>query len=209
MFDRFTDRSRRVMILAGQDAHKQGARCIGTEHLLIGMIEEGESCAYEALVYALPDEPDALLRLINEARELSTVERAEDPSEPVSIPLRPHLTPRARKVVELSLREALQLGHAYIAPEHILLGIIREGMGIAAKAMQARGLELLAVRQAVIASLNTGYLNGKNVTITVPASVATAGIDWMARVESTFGPFASRHPVSQLRDALVRARQQP
>jgi ATP-dependent Clp protease ATP-binding subunit ClpC len=141
MFERFTDRARRVVVLAQTEA--QGYPHIGTEHLLLGLLIEGEGVA--ALVLAsLGIQPGG------------TRARIEQILGPPGPPVTGHLpfTPRAKKVMELSLREALQLGHNYIGTEHILLGLIHEGEGVAATIIQAAGLDLPAVRQEVFNRLN-------------------------------------------------------
>lgn len=123
MFERFTDRARRVVVLAQEEARMLDHDCIGTEHLLLGLIHEGDGVAAKALA--------ALGIDLQTVRQHVEGYGGHEPARPGEIPF----TPRAKKVLELSLREALQLGHNYIGTEHILLGLIREGEGIAAKVL--------------------------------------------------------------------------
>ncbi|MGI8452123.1 MAG: Clp protease N-terminal domain-containing protein [Streptosporangiaceae bacterium] len=120
MFERFTDRARRVVVLAQEEARMLNHGYIGTEHLLLGLIHEGGGAAGPAL--------ESLSITLDDARAqvVSIVPRGQEPPTG-HIPF----TPRAKKILELSLREALDLGHNYIGPEHILLGIVREGQGVA------------------------------------------------------------------------------
>ena len=143
MFERFTDRARRVVVLAQEEARMLNHNYIGTEHLLLGLIHEGEGVAAQAL--------ESLGVGLKTARQQveETVGRGQQ-AAPERIPL----TPRAKKVLELSLREALQLGHHYIGTEHILLGLIREGDGMAARVLAALGTDLNRVRQQVIQLLH-------------------------------------------------------
>jgi ATP-dependent Clp protease ATP-binding subunit ClpA len=145
MFERFTDRARRVVVLAQEEARLLSHDYIGTEHILLGLIHEGEGVAARAL---------ESLGISLEAVRLQVEEIIGPGQEAPSghIPF----TPRAKKVLELSLREALQLGHDYIGTEHILLGLIREGEGVAAQALVRLGADLNRVRQQVIQLLH-GY----------------------------------------------------
>jgi ATP-dependent Clp protease ATP-binding subunit ClpC len=151
VFERFTDRARRVVVLAQEEARMLNHNYIGTEHILLGLVRERDGVAAKAL--------DSLnIRLDAVRRE---VEEIIGQGQAVS---RGHIpfTPRAKKVLELSLREALQLGHNYIGTEHILLGLIREGEGVAAQVLQKLGADLNRVRQAVI-QLLAGYTAGAEV----------------------------------------------
>ena len=143
MFERFTDRARRVVVLAQEEARLLNHNYIGTEHILLGLIHEGEGVAARGL---------ESLGINLEAVRSQVVEIIGQGSQAPSghIPF----TPRAKKVLELSLREALQLGHNYIGTEHILLGLIREGEGVAAQVLQKLGAELHKVRQTVIQLLS-------------------------------------------------------
>lgn len=139
MFERFTDRARRVVVLAQEEARTLGHAYIGTEHLLLGLSAEGEAVAAKAL-----DALDISLDQIR-AEVQFAIGRGSTPTEG-ALPY----TPRAKKVLELSLREALQLGHNYIGTEHILLGLIREGEGVAAQVLVKLGADLSRVRQQVL-----------------------------------------------------------
>ncbi|OFR91054.1 NDP-hexose 4-ketoreductase [Micrococcus sp. HMSC067E09] len=145
MFERFTDRARRVVVLAQEEARMLNHSYIGTEHILLGLIHEGEGVAAKAL-----ESMDISLGAVREKVQEDIGQGQQNP--PGHIPF----TPRAKKVLELSLREALQLGHNYIGTEHILLGLIREGEGVAAQVLVKLGADLNRVRQTVI-QLLSGY----------------------------------------------------
>ncbi|MCU1417914.1 MAG: Chaperone protein clpB, partial [Schumannella sp.] len=145
MFERFTDRARRVVVLAQEEAKMLNHNYIGTEHILLGLIHEGEGVAAKAL--------ESLGISLDAVREQVQDIIGQGQQQPTGhIPF----TPRAKKVLELSLREALQLGHNYIGTEHILLGLIREGEGVAAQVLVKLGADLNRVRQQVI-QLLSGY----------------------------------------------------
>jgi ATP-dependent Clp protease ATP-binding subunit ClpC len=149
MFERFTDRARRVVVLAQEEARMLNHNYIGTEHILLGLIHEGEGVAAKAL--------ESLNISLEAVRQQVEEIIGQGQAAPTGhIPF----TPRAKKVLELSLREALQLGHNYIGTEHILLGLIREGEGVAAQVLQKLGADLSRVRQTVI-QLLSGYTGGK------------------------------------------------
>src|SRR5437870_11967438 len=149
MFERFTDRARRVVVLAQEEARMLNHNYIGTEHILLGLIHEGEGVAAKAL--------ESLNISLEAVRQQVEEIIGQGQAAPTGhIPF----TPRAKKVLELSLREALQLGHNYIGTEHILLGLIREGEGVAAQVLQKLGADLNRVRQQVIQLLQ-GYTGGK------------------------------------------------
>jgi len=149
MFERFSDRARRVVVLAQEEARTTNHNYIGTEHILLGLIHEGEGVAAKAL--------ESLGISLEAVRSQVEDIIGQGQSAPTGhIPF----TPRAKKVLELSLREALQLGHNYIGTEHILLGLIREGEGVAAQVLQKLGADLNRVRQEVI-QLLSGYTGGK------------------------------------------------
>ncbi len=144
MFERFTDRARRVVVLAQEEARFLNHNYIGTEHILLGLLNEGEGIAAKAL--------ESMGISLNSVREQVVEIIGQGQQAPTGhIPF----TPRAKKVLELSLREALQLGHNYIGTEHILLGLIREGEGVAAQVLQKLGAELQKVRQSVIQLLSS------------------------------------------------------
>ena len=142
MFERFTDRARRVVVLAQEEARMLDHNYIGTEHLLLGLIHEGEGVAAKAL-RALDVDLDTLRREVE-----ALVGRGQQPQQG-HIPF----TPRAKKALELALRESVHLGHDYIGTEHLLLGLVREGEGPAAQVLEQRGIELNTVRQEVIRQL--------------------------------------------------------
>ena len=145
MFERFTDRARRVVVLAQEEARMLNHNYIGTEHILLGLIHEGEGVAAKALE-SLGVSQEAVRRQVEEI--IGQGERVPTGHIP--------FTPRAKKVLELALREALQLGHNYIGTEHILLGLIREGEGVAAQVLVKLGADLNRVRQQVIQLLHGG-----------------------------------------------------
>ncbi|MGA9714704.1 MAG: ATP-dependent Clp protease ATP-binding subunit [Aeromicrobium sp.] len=145
MFERFTDRARRVVVLAQEEARMLSHNYIGTEHILLGLIHEGEGVAAKAL-----ESLDISLEAVRGQVEDIIGQGQQAPSGHIPF------TPRAKKVLELSLREALQLGHNYIGTEHILLGLIREGEGVAAQVLVKLGADLNRVRQQVI-TLVSGF----------------------------------------------------
>lgn len=152
MFERFTDRARRVVVLAQEEARMLNHNYIGTEHILLGLIHEGEGVAakaLESLSISLDGVREQVQEIIGQGQQA--------PSGHIPF------TPRAKKVLELSLREALQLGHNYIGTEHILLGLIREGEGVAAQVLVKLGADLNRVRQQVI-QLLSGYQGKEPVT---------------------------------------------
>ena len=157
MFERFTDRARRVVVLAQEEARMLNHNYIGTEHILLGLIHEGEGVAakgLESLGISLEGVRAQVEEIIGQGQQA--------PSGHIPF------TPRAKKVLELSLREALQLGHNYIGTEHILLGLIREGEGVAAQVLVKLGADLNRVRQQVI-QLLSGYQGKEAVTQGGPA----------------------------------------
>ena len=159
MFERFTDRARRVVVLAQEEARMLNHNYIGTEHILLGLIHEGEGVAAKAL-----ESLGISLEAVRQQVEEIIGQGQQAPSGHIPF------TPRAKKVLELSLREALQLGHNYIGTEHILLGLIREGDGVAAQVLVKLGADLNRVRQQVIQLLH-GY-QGKE-----PASAASGSTE--------------------------------
>ena len=145
MFERFTDRARRVVVLAQEEAKQLNHNYIGTEHILLGLIREGDGIAAKALA-------ELSISIDNVREQVQEIIGQGQTAPTGHIPF----TPRAKKVLELSLREALQLGHNYIGTEHILLGLIREGEGVAAQVLVKLGADLTRVRQTVI-QLLSGY----------------------------------------------------
>jgi ATP-dependent Clp protease ATP-binding subunit ClpC len=145
MFERFTDRARRVVVLAQEEARMLNHNYIGTEHILLGLIHEGEGVAAKAL-----ESLGISLEAVRQQVEEIIGQGQQAPSGHIPF------TPRAKKVLELSLREALELGHNYIGTEHILLGLLREGEGVAAQILVRLGADRDRVREQVI-QLLSGY----------------------------------------------------
>src|SRR5476651_1119129 len=143
MFERFTDRARRVVVLAQEEARMLNHNYIGTEHILLGLIHEGEGVAAKAL-----ESLGISLEAVRQQVEEIIGQGQQAPSGHIPF------TPRSKKVLELSLREALQMGHNYIGTEHILLGMIREGEGVAAQVLIRRGSDLNGVRAMVLTELS-------------------------------------------------------
>ena len=153
MFEKFTDKARRVVVLAQEEAKLLNHNYIGTEHILLGLIHEGEGVAAKAL--------EALNINLEQVREqVQDIIGQGQQSPSGHIPF----TPRAKKVLELSLREALQLGHSYIGTEHLLLGLIREGEGVAAQVLTKLGADTNKVRQQVI-QLLSGFQGKETVSV--------------------------------------------
>lgn len=166
MFEKFTDRARRVVVLAQEEARMLNHNYIGTEHLLLGLIHEGDGVAAQAM-----ESLNISLGAVREQVQEIIGKGQQAPSGHIPF------TPRAKKVLELSLREALQLGHNYIGTEHILLGLIREGEGVAAQVLVKLGADLGRVRQQVI-QLLSGYQGGGKET-------ASAGVSSGGQSEGT------------------------
>jgi ATP-dependent Clp protease ATP-binding subunit ClpC len=145
VFERFTDRARRVVVYAQEEARLLNHNYIGTEHLLLGLLREGEGVAAKAL-----ESMDVALTEVRAQVEEIIGQGSSAPGGHIPF------TPRAKKVLELSLREALRLGHNYIGTEHILLGLVEEGEGVAAQVLSKRGATLDTVRGAVLRLLE-GY----------------------------------------------------
>ena len=143
MFERFTDRARRVVVLAQEEARMLNHNYIGTEHILLGLIHEGEGVAARAL-----ESLGISLEAVRQQVEDIIGRGQQAPHGHIAF------TPRVKKVLELASREALQLGHNYIGTEHILLGLIREGEGVAAQVLVKLGADLNRVRQQVIQLLH-------------------------------------------------------
>ncbi|HEX2704994.1 MAG TPA: Clp protease N-terminal domain-containing protein, partial [Candidatus Lustribacter sp.] len=166
MFERFTDRARRVVVLAQEEARMLNHNYIGTEHILLGLIHEGEGLAAKAL-----ENLDISLAAVREQVQEIIGQGQQAPTGHIPF------TPRAKKVLEYSLREGLQLGHTYIGTEHILLGLIREGEGVAAQVLVKLGADLNKVRQQVI-QLLAGYQGGQG-------EKAGAGVGQGSQAEGT------------------------
>ena len=195
MFERFTDRARRVVVLAQEEARMLNHNYIGTEHILLGLIHEGEGVAaksLESLGISLEGVRSQVEEIIGQGQQA--------PSGHIPF------TPRAKKVLELSLREALQLGHNYIGTEHILLGLIREGEGVAAQVLVKLGADLNRVRQQVI-QLLSGY-QGKE-PAEGPVAAAARRAPRRRRWCSTSSAATSRRPrsrASSTRSSAARRR---
>ncbi|MEA4944907.1 MAG: ATP-dependent Clp protease ATP-binding subunit [Propionicimonas sp.] len=156
MFDRFTDRARRVIVLAQDEARMLNHNYIGTEHLLLGLIHEGEGVAAKAL-----ESMGISLEAVREQVEEIIGQGQQAPTGHIPF------TPRAKKVLEYSMREALQINHPYIGTEHILLGLIREGEGVAAQVLIKLGADLNRVRNTVL-QLLSGYQGKEAATAGAP-----------------------------------------
>ena len=145
MFERFTERARQVVVLAQEEARRLKHGYIGTEHLLLGLLREEEGVAarvLDALGVTLDEVRAHVARVIGQGDEVATGEMP--------------LTPRAKKVLELALREALSLGHNYIGTEHILLGLVRESEGVAARILRGLGADEQTVRNETTEALSGG-----------------------------------------------------
>ncbi|WP_036922413.1 ATP-dependent Clp protease ATP-binding subunit [Propionicicella superfundia] len=172
MFERFTDRARRVVVLAQDEARMLDHNYIGTEHILLGLIHEGEGIAAKAL--------ESLGITLEAVREQVEDIIGRGQAAPTGhIPF----TPRAKKVLELSLREALQINHSYIGTEHILLGLVREGEGVAAQVLIKLGTDLPRVRSTVLQMLS-GYQGKEAATAGAPEA---AGSQTAATILDQFG----------------------
>ncbi len=175
MFERFTDRARRVVVLAHEEARLLKHGYIGTEHLLLGMIREDQGVAARAL-----QQLDVQVEVVrNRVREI--IGEGNEAEVEGHIPF----TPRAKRVLELSLREALQLGHNYIGTEHILLGLVREGEGVGAQILITLGADLNRVRQLVIGLLHGSRGDETRAGRPEPAGVTIAGRAVPGRRERT------------------------
>jgi ATP-dependent Clp protease ATP-binding subunit ClpC len=169
MFERFTDRARRSLFLSQEEARLLNHNYVGTEHLLLGLVSEGQGVAAKAL-QSLGISLEAVRAQVEEIiGQGQTAPRGHIP-----------FTPGAKKVLELSLREATQLGHNYIGTEHLLLGLLREGEGVAAQVLVKLGADLSRVRQQVI-QLLSGSAGGREagagtrlVRMTVPEELREA-----------------------------------
>ena len=169
MFERFTDRARRSLFLSQEEARRLNHNYVGTEHLLLGLVSEGQGVAAKAL-----ESLGISLEMVRAQVEDIIGKGQQAPTGHISF------NPRAKKVLELSLREATQLDHNYIGTEHLLLGLIREGEGVAAQVLVKLAADLSRVRQQVI-QLLTGYVGGREagartrlVRMTVPEELRQA-----------------------------------
>jgi Clp amino terminal domain, pathogenicity island component len=190
MFERFTDRARRVVVLAQEEARLLNHNYIGTEHILLGMLSEPEGVAGETL-RSMGVSLDAVRHDVEEIiGRGSTAPAAHIP-----------FTPRAKKVLELSLREALQLGHNYIGTEHILLGLLREGEGVAVQVLVKRGVARSEVRQQVIALVEQRPAGEAGIAVGQPQLGG-----FSAGMRSPFVVGAGYHPRGQVAEPPELAR---
>ncbi|QOS98601.1 ATP-dependent Clp protease ATP-binding subunit [Brevibacterium sp. JNUCC-42] len=188
MFGRFTERAQKVLALALEEAVRLGHKDIGTEHVLLGLIREGEGIAAKAL-QALGLGLDKIQSEVE-----SLIGRA--PDQPANTPnYTPNYTPRAKKVIELSMDEARKLGHTYVGTEHILLGLIREGEGIAARIMNNLGVSLNKARQQVLQLLGSSEMMSSHQPSGSNASANTPTLDGLARDLTAIAKEGSLDPV--------------
>jgi ATP-dependent Clp protease ATP-binding subunit ClpC len=181
MFGRFTERAQKVLALAQEEAVRLGHNNIGTEHILLGLIREGDGIAAKALValgLSLEKIQDEVESLIGRGQE-----------QPTNIAY----TPRAKKVIELSMDEARKLGHTYVGTEHILLGLIREGEGVAARVLNNLGVSLNKARQQVLQLLGSSEAVSSSHTTT--ANVNTPTLDGLARDLTAYAKEGNLDPV--------------
>ncbi|TNJ62149.1 ATP-dependent Clp protease ATP-binding subunit [Paenibacillus hemerocallicola] len=181
MFGRFTERAQKVLALAQEEAVRLGHNNIGTEHILLGLIREGDGIAAKALValgLSLEKIQDEVESLIGRGQE-----------QPSNIAY----TPRAKKVIELSMDEARKLGHTYVGTEHILLGLIREGEGVAARVLNNLGVSLNKARQQVLQLL--GSSEAVSSSHSAPANVNTPTLDGLARDLTAYAKEGNLDPV--------------
>ncbi len=154
MIDRFTDRARKVIMYGKHEAQRLGHDFLGTEHILLGLVKEGTGVAANVLKALGVD----LKRIRAEVERLVQSDPAAAKSQHHKVPGEPRYTPRAKRVLELSLDEARGLGQSYIGTEHLLLGLLREGQGVAAQVLLNLGLKLETVREEVHSFLGTADL---------------------------------------------------
>ncbi|KON85839.1 Clp protease ClpX [Sporosarcina globispora] len=181
MFGRFTERAQKVLALAQEEAIRLGHNNIGTEHILLGLVREGEGIAAKAL-YALGLGSDKIQKEVE-----NLIGRGQDASQTI------HYTPRAKKVIELSMDEARKLGHSYVGTEHILLGLIREGEGVAARVLNNLGVSLNKARQQVLQLLGSNESSSHQGGSAVNANTPT--LDGLARDLTAIAREGSLDPV--------------
>jgi ATP-dependent Clp protease ATP-binding subunit ClpC len=201
MFERFTDRARRVVVLAQEEARLLNHNYIGTEHVLLGLLREADGVAAQTLA-ALDISLEAVRGRVEEIIGMGL-----GPTGSGHAPF----TPRAKKVLEMALREALNLGHNYIGTEHLLLGLVREGEGVAAQVLVAMGAELAVVRRMVItivAGTEAGTEAGIEGQVTAREGIAAAPADEVIRSLREEN-LQLRQEVDRLREALRRLGEEP
>ena len=181
MFGRFTERAQKVLALAQEEAIRLGHNNIGTEHILLGLVREGEGIAAKAL-YALGLGADKIQKEVE-----NLIGRGQDTAQTI------HYTPRAKKVIELSMDEARKLGHSYVGTEHVLLGLIREGEGVAARVLNNLGVSLNKARQQVLQLLGSNESGGHQGATATNASTPT--LDSLARDLTAIAREGSLDPV--------------
>lgn len=169
MFGRFTERAQKVLALAQEEAMRLGHNNIGTEHILLGLIREGEGIAAKAL-QALNLDMDKIQKEVE-----TLIGKGTEGTQNI------HYTPRAKKVIELSMDEARKLGHTYVGTEHILLGLIREGEGVAARVLNNLGVSLNKARQQVLQLLGSNESSATNIQGAQTSSASTPTLDGLAR----------------------------
>ena len=181
MFGRFTERAQKVLALAQEEAIRLSHSNIGTEHILLGLVREGEGIAAKALT-ALGLSPEKIQKEVE-----GLIGKGTEKSQTI------HYTPRAKKVIELSMDEARKLGHSYVGTEHILLGLIREGEGVAARVLGNLGVSLNKARQQVLQLLgsndSSNHQGGGN------ANANTPTLDSLARDLTAIAREGSLDPV--------------
>jgi ATP-dependent Clp protease ATP-binding subunit ClpC len=181
MFGRFTERAQKVLALAQEEAIRLSHNNIGTEHILLGLVREGEGIAAKAL-YALGLGAEKIQKEVE-----NLIGRGQEASQTI------HYTPRAKKVIELSMDEARKLGHSYVGTEHILLGLIREGEGVAARVLNNLGVSLNKARQQVLQLLGSNEAGGHQGGATANANTPT--LDSLARDLTAIAREGSLDPV--------------
>jgi len=181
MFGRFTERAQKVLALAQEEAIRLGHNNIGTEHILLGLVREGEGIAAKAL-YGLGLGSDKIQKEVE-----NLIGKGQEASQTI------HYTPRAKKVIELSMDEARKLGHSYVGTEHILLGLIREGEGVAARVLNNLGVSLNKARQQVLQLLGSNESGGHQGGASVSANTPT--LDSLARDLTSIAREGSLDPV--------------
>lgn len=181
MFGRFTERAQKVLALAQEEAIRLGHNNIGTEHILLGLVREGEGIAAKAL-YGLGLGSDKIQKEVE-----NLIGKGQEASQTI------HYTPRAKKVIELSMDEARKLGHSYVGTEHILLGLIREGEGVAARVLNNLGVSLNKARQQVLQLLGSNESGGHQGGGAVSANTPT--LDSLARDLTSIAREGSLDPV--------------